>query len=304
MEQQVGTAQVDGRAATHSPALPAPAGAPEPTADASNREAASMEPQQRGDEAPAAAEGSGVVVVRALRQGAEENRVVREVWISGYRSYTENPCREAPDGAEGGLAAWLGGGWGGCCCAEHGERMVAGFCARWAPDMDDIWGSHLAPGRGGTFLLAECAGEIVGCVGGMPHDPLTLELHRMSVLGGQHRRGVGRRLVAELEAWARRNGFAQIFLTTWAGHCRGTRKPGVFYEKLGFQLVQHDRPRVYLKVLAPEVIAAARAAQATAGADGGPDGDDAGASDHGSGDGESSSGGEEAFHAEEGRVAG
>ena len=94
----------------------------------------------------------------------------------------------------------------------------------------------------------------------------------MSVLGGQHRRGVGRRLVAELEAWARRNGFAQIFLTTWAGHCRGTRKPGVFYEKLGFQLVQHDRPRVYLKVLAPEVIAAARAAQAAAGADGGPDG--------------------------------
>ena len=91
----------------------------------------------------------------------------------------------------------------------------------------------------------------------------------------------------------------------WAGHCRGTRKPGVFYEKLGFQPVQHDKPRVYLQVLAPEVIAAARAAQATAGADGGPDGDDAGTSDHGSGDGESSSGGEEASHdAEGGRVAG
>ena len=133
-----------------------------------------MEPLQRGDEAPAAAaaeEGSGVVVVRALRQGAEENRVVREVWLSGYRSYAENPCGEAPDGAdaaEGGLAAWLGGGWGGCCCAEHGERMVAGFCARWAPDMDDIWGSHLAPGRGGTFLLAGVGFVMVGTMLNLP----------------------------------------------------------------------------------------------------------------------------------------
>ena len=66
----VGSAQANGGAAAQSPTPPDAADAAEPAADASSREAASMEPQQRGEETPAA-EDSGVVV-RALRQRARQ----------------------------------------------------------------------------------------------------------------------------------------------------------------------------------------------------------------------------------------
>jgi GNAT superfamily N-acetyltransferase len=253
--------------------------------------------------AAAAAEQAGEVSIRQMRPGAEENRIVRDVWISGYRSYSENPCNDPPS-TEGEQEA---GGWGwrrperpsGCVCVLHSERMLAGFCSHWAPDMDAIYETHLGPGRGGNFLIAECGGEILGCVGAMPHDPLTCELHRMSVSGRSHRKvtkpagqhlqhhyqrhyqqrdelccrlpissvlrlvitqGVGRLLVDRLESWARGQGFAQVFLTTWAGSCTGTRKPGTFYERLGYQLAQDNRPRVYLKVLDEAALRAAQEA--------------------------------------------
>jgi N-acetylglutamate synthase-like GNAT family acetyltransferase len=253
--------------------------------------------------AAAAEQAAGEVSIRQIRPGAEENRIVRDVWISGYRSYSENPCNDPPS-TEGEQEA---GGWGwrrperpsGCVCVLHSERMLAGFCSHWAPDMDAIYETHLGPGRGGNFLIAECGGEIIGCVGAMPHDPLTCELHRMSVSGRSHRKvskpagqhlqhhyqrhyqqrdelccrlpissvlrlvitqGVGRLLVDRLESWARGQGFAQVFLTTWAGSCTGTRKPGTFYERLGYQLAQDNRPRVYLKVLDEAALRAAQEA--------------------------------------------
>jgi N-acetylglutamate synthase-like GNAT family acetyltransferase len=256
-----------------------------------------------GEAAAAAEQAAGEVSIRQIRPGAEENRIVRDVWISGYRSYSENPCNDPPS-TEG---EQEGGGWGwrrperpsGCVCVLHSERMLAGFCSHWAPDMDAIYETHLGPGRGGNFLIAECGGEIIGCVGAMPHDPLTCELHRMSVSGRSHRKvskpagqhlqhhyqrhyqqrdelccrlpissvlrlvitqGVGRLLVDRLESWARGQGFAQVFLTTWAGSCTGTRKPGTFYERLGYQLVQDNRPRVYLKVLDEAALRAAQEA--------------------------------------------
>ena len=146
-----------------------------------------------GEAAAAAEQAAGEVSIRQIRPGAEENRIVRDVWISGYRSYSENPCNDPPS-AEGEQEA---GGWGwrrperpsgGCVCVLHSERMLAGFCSHWAPDMDAIYETHLGPGRGGNFLIAECGGEIIGCVGAMPHDPLTCELHRMSVSGRSHRK--------------------------------------------------------------------------------------------------------------------
>ena len=256
-----------------------------------------------GEAAAAAEQAAGEVSIRQIRPGAEENRIVRDVWISGYRSYSENPCNDPPS-TEGEQEA---GGWGwrrperpsGCVCVLHSERMLAGFCSHWAPDMDAIYETHLGPGRGGNFLIAECGGEILGCVGAMPHDPLTCELHRMSVSGRSHRKvskpagqhlqhhyqrhyqqrdelccrlpissvlrlvitqGVGRLLVDRLESWARGQGFAQVFLTTWAGSCTGTRKPGTFYERLGYQLAQDNRPRVYLKVLDEAALRAAQEA--------------------------------------------
>jgi hypothetical protein len=55
--------------------------------------------------AAAAAEQAGEVSIRQMRPGAEENRIVRDVWISGYRSYSENPCNDPPS-TEGGAGGW------------------------------------------------------------------------------------------------------------------------------------------------------------------------------------------------------
>ena len=49
-----------------------------------------------------------------------------------------------------------------------------------------------------------------------------------------------------------------MFLTTWTGSCKGTRAPSALYARAGYDLVQESRPRVYLKVLQPELVAAAR----------------------------------------------
>ena len=115
---------------------------------------------------------------------------MREVWISGYRSYAERPCDDPPDkdtDEDGAVDAWGRRRHGrSCVCVQHGERMVAGFCANWAPDMDAIYETHHGPGRNGNFLLAEYDGAIIGCVGAVPHDRLTCELHRMSVSGRSH----------------------------------------------------------------------------------------------------------------------
>ena len=73
--------------------------------------------------------------------------------------------------------------------------------------MDDIFNSHMGDGAGGTFLLAARGGEgggggaeeLVGCVGALVRDRLTVELHRMSVSVTARRRGVGQLLIGALE---------------------------------------------------------------------------------------------------------
>jgi GNAT superfamily N-acetyltransferase len=130
--------------------------------------------------------------------------------------------------------------------------MVAGFCEHWAPDMEDIWACHCTAEAGGNFFVAtqgdgQGSEEFVGCVGAVPHDQLTVELHRMSVARIGRGRGVGERLISALEQWAVSAGFAQVFLTTWAGSCKGTRAPSGLYSRVGYQLVQQARPRVFLK---------------------------------------------------------
>jgi ribosomal protein S18 acetylase RimI-like enzyme len=69
-----------------------------------------------------------------------------------------------------------------------------------------------------------------------PPDPVMVPLRRghveMLVVSAAHRRrGVGKALMAEVAAWARRQGAAEIVLTVWAGN----RAAESFYDELGYR---------------------------------------------------------------------
>ena len=84
-----------------------------------------------------------------------------------------------------------------------------------------IYGLHPAdvddPGL--RFLVAEIAGEAVGCAALRPLGPRAGEIKRMYVHPGFRGRGVARRLLQTLEAEARRRGYAVVRLES------GTNQP-------------------------------------------------------------------------------
>jgi GNAT superfamily N-acetyltransferase len=68
-----------------------------------------------------------------------------------------------------------------------------------------------------------------------PPDPAMVPLRRghveLLVVSADHqRRGLGRLLMEEATAWARRQGAAELVLTVWAGN----RAAEAFYERLGY----------------------------------------------------------------------
>jgi GNAT superfamily N-acetyltransferase len=85
---------------------------------------------------------------------------------------------------------------------------------RW--DSDDHGPSVLTDAR---FLVLECAGRPVGCVGLQALDRTTGELKRMYIAPEARRRGLGRRLLSAVEELAATLGYATVRLET------GTRQP-------------------------------------------------------------------------------
>lgn len=90
-----------------------------------------------------------------------------------------------------------------------------------------------------TVRVAEVGGEIVGAVHAAvldtPPDPALAEVRRLHVdtliVAGEHRRrGVARRLLAEVERWGRARGAAQCVLTLWEGNDAAAR----FYQAAGY----------------------------------------------------------------------
>lgn len=68
--------------------------------------------------------------------------------------------------------------------------------------------------EGGYFVLAFVDGTLAGCGAFRPHDAGTVELKRMYVRDAHRGAGVGRAIVAALEAEAIRRGFRQCILET------------------------------------------------------------------------------------------
>lgn len=111
------------------------------------------------------------------------------------------------------------------------------------PDLEDVAGHYLTDA--GDFLVAEADREIVGMVGLHPvHEWIladrfafegdTAELTRMRVDPAYQRRGIGRRLYAELEDAARRLGYDRIVLDV----SEDNESARAFYEEFGFRYLR------------------------------------------------------------------
>jgi len=80
------------------------------------------------------------------------------------------------------------------------------------PDLDDIATAY--PAATSLFLVVEDAGDLIGAGCLIEDDPRTGRLVRMSVAAAARGRGIGRRLVSELEAAARHRGYTRLVCET------------------------------------------------------------------------------------------
>lgn len=97
--------------------------------------------------------------------------------------------------------------------------------------------TYMTPG--GTFLVAvhDQSGRIVGMVGGektKSKEGTTMELKRMSVDTNVHSRGLGTKIVDELQVYARQLGFQKIVLSCTTPQLAANR----LYRKCGFTMVK------------------------------------------------------------------
>lgn len=81
------------------------------------------------------------------------------------------------------------------------------------------------------FVVAEHGGRIIGCSALRVYTPQLAELGSLAVDEGAHGLGVGRRLVAAIEAEARRHGIGTVFALTLQD---------VFFHKLGYRTVPKE----------------------------------------------------------------
>lgn len=110
------------------------------------------------------------------------------------------------------------------------------------PDLDDIAACYSAAGH--VFVVAECAGELIGtgCLMVEPNGS-TGQMVRVSVRHDWRGRGIGRALVAHLLDVARERGLLRVWMETnddWGSAIQ-------LYEGCGFQQYAHRNGSVYLE---------------------------------------------------------
>jgi GNAT superfamily N-acetyltransferase len=96
--------------------------------------------------------------------------------------------------------------------------------------------ARIAGNRDYATLVAEVDGEVVGMIGlqrgwAYEHDRPFVRILALVVSGRMRGRGVGARLVADAEAWARGHDAYAVHLTTSLHRDEAHR----FYERLGFE---------------------------------------------------------------------
>ena len=120
--------------------------------------------------------------------------------------------------------------------SKDAQRLVAaldaGLAELYSPEQrfgPNLKAQHLEGGRG-TFLVARDDGRAVGCGAIRVIDAVTAEVKRMYVEPDQRGRGVGRAVLAGLEAVARQLGAKRLVLET------GVHSPDALglYRRAGF----------------------------------------------------------------------
>ncbi|NLF70046.1 MAG: GNAT family N-acetyltransferase [Candidatus Anammoximicrobium sp.] len=117
------------------------------------------------------------------------------------------------------------------------------------PDLDDVELNYFA--RGGYFeIVADGAGRVWGCAGLYPLNEHRAELCKMYLERPVRGRGLGKRLLENLLAAARRGGFREVWLETNSVLTEAI----TLYRKYGFEPVasEHLLPRcdvAYLRKL-------------------------------------------------------
>jgi putative acetyltransferase len=93
---------------------------------------------------------------------------------------------------------------------EYGVLAITGASD---PDLDDLAVNYFA--RGGFFEVVEdAANQIVGCAGLYPLDESRAELCKMYIEKSGRGYGMGKRLLEDMLAAARRGGFTEVWLET------------------------------------------------------------------------------------------
>ncbi|EEY62754.1 acetyltransferase (GNAT) family, putative [Phytophthora infestans T30-4] len=99
-------------------------------------------------------------------------------------------------------------------------------------DLADIEGSHMAPG--GNFFVAvvtkDGSSKVVGIIGLLRESEDVGQIRRVDVDSNYQRMSIGRKMIAELESWAKQNKIKRVFLSTGAN----SDGPKAFYTSLGY----------------------------------------------------------------------
>ncbi len=115
------------------------------------------------------------------------------------------------------------------------------------PDVDDI-STHYPPETADFFIVEDAGGAIIGAAGLIREDEETGRIVRMSVAKSARGRGLGKRLVAQLESTARARGYRRLVCETthdWTDAI-------ALYTATGFtELGVRDDDRHFEKVLGP-----------------------------------------------------
>lgn len=114
--------------------------------------------------------------------------------------------------------------------AVRREHHVLSDDAPADPELDDLEGNYFR--RGGHFeVIEDATRRIVGCAGLYPLTPRRARLCQMYLEPAARGRGLGRRLLENMLAAARQNGFAEVWLET-----RSTLAAAItLYRQYGFE---------------------------------------------------------------------
>ncbi len=121
------------------------------------------------------------------------------------------------------------------------SKEVLRCVAAYYEELDQRFEGGFDPGKGGyagkpagaatTFVVARLRGVAIGCGGLKPLDPSTGEIKRMWVAPEARGLGIARRLLAELEAQARKAGMTRVVLDT----NRSLVEAQTMYRKAGYR---------------------------------------------------------------------